>query len=88
MAMKENTRKVLDYLKEVNGKKDVTAAMVAEELGLEKKSVDGSFTSFQKKGFGIREEAQVKEGDKYVNVKYLRLTQAGLDFDPDAEVEA
>lgn len=84
MAMKENTRKVLDYLKDTQGS-DVTAAMVAEALGIEKKSVDGSFTSFQKKGWGIREEAQVKEGDKYVNVKYLRLTPAGLAYDPDAE---
>ena len=84
MAMKENTRKVLDYLKDTQGS-DVTAAMVAEALGIEKKSVDGSFTSFQKKGWGVREEAQVKEGDKYENVKYLRLTTAGLAYDPDAE---
>ena len=85
MAMKENTRKVLDYLKETHGVKDVTAAMVAEELDLEKRSVDGSFTSFVKKGFGVREEAQILDGDKYVNVKYLRLTPAGIAFDPDAE---
>lgn len=87
MAMKENTRKVLDYLKDSQGS-DVTAAMVAQELGLEKRSVDGSFTSFVKKGLGVREEAQVLEGDKYVNVKYLRLTPAGLAFDPDAEEAA
>lgn len=87
MAMKENTRKVLDYLKDSQGS-DVTAAMVAKELGLEKRSVDGSFTSFVKKGLGVREEAQVLEGDKYVNVKYLRLTPAGLAFDPDAEEAA
>lgn len=36
MAMKENSRKVLNYLKEVNGS-NVTAADVAEALGLEKR---------------------------------------------------
>ena len=84
MAMKENTRRVLDYLKSVDGS-DVTAADVAEALGLEKKSVDGSFTSFQKQGLGVREPAQVEIDGKYVDVKFLRLTPAGLAFDPDAE---
>lgn len=40
MAMKENTRKVFDYLKD-NTDKDLTAADVAEALGLEKRQVDG-----------------------------------------------
>ena len=33
MAMKPNTKAVLEYLKSVHGKKDVTAADVAAELG-------------------------------------------------------
>ena len=37
MAMKENSRKVLDYLKSVNGQ-NVTSADVAEALGFEKRS--------------------------------------------------
>jgi len=36
MAMKENSKKVLNYLKEVNGA-NVTAADVAEALGIEKR---------------------------------------------------
>ena len=44
MAMKENSKKVFNYLKQINGT-DVTAADVAEALGLEKRSVDGIFTS-------------------------------------------
>lgn len=42
--MKENSKKVFSYLKEVNGA-EVTAADVAEALGLEKRQVDGIFTS-------------------------------------------
>ena len=54
MAMKENSVKVLNYLKGINGA-DVTAADVAEALDLPKKSVDGIFTSaIQRKGLGIR----------------------------------
>lgn len=83
-VMKENTRKVFDYLKENNGA-DLTAQEVAEALGLEKRSVDGSFTSFQKKGYGVREPAEVELADgTHQKVKYLRLTEAGMAFDPDA----
>lgn len=85
-AMKENTRKVLDYLKENNGQ-DLTAADVAEALGLEKRQVDGIFTSaLQRKGFGVREQAEIELKDgSHQKVKYLRLTEEGLALDPDAQ---
>lgn len=40
MAMKENSKNVLNYLKENKGV-NLTAADVAEALGLEKRQVDG-----------------------------------------------
>lgn len=88
MAMNENSRKVLEYLKSVNGQ-DVTAADVAEALGLEKRSVDGSFTAaIQRKGLGIRTPAEIElEDGTHKSVKFLSLTEAGMNFDPDAEVE-
>ena len=88
MAMKENSKKVLNYLKEVNGS-NVTAADVAEALGLEKRSVDGIFTSaIQRKGYGERIPAEVELPDgTHKAVKLLRLTPAGMAFDPTA-VEA
>ena len=89
MAMKENSKKVLNYLKEINGEK-VTAADVAEGLGMEKRSVDGIFTSaIQRKGLGVRVPAEVEmEDGTHKAVKFLTLTDEGLAFDPDAEVEA
>ena len=89
MAMKENSKRVLNYLKEVNGE-NVTAADVAEALGLEKRSVDGIFTSaIQRKGLGVRVPAEVEmEDGTHKAVKFLTLTDEGLAFDPDAEVEA
>ena len=84
MAMNENSKKILNYLKEVNGQ-NVTAADVAAALGLEKRSVDGSFTSaIQRKGLGIRTPAEVELDDgSHKQVKFLSLTAEGLAFDPD-----
>lgn len=83
--MTENSRKVFDYLKQINGA-DVTAQDVANALSLEKRSVDGIFTAFQKKGFGVRTPAEIElENGTHKAVKFLSLTPAGMAFDPDAE---
>ena len=88
-AMKENTKKVFEFLRTVNGQ-NVTSADVAEALGLEKRSLDGIFTSaIQKKGYGVRVPAEVElEDGSHKSVKFLRLTEAGMTLDlenPDAE---
>ena len=87
--MKENSKKVLNYLKEINGS-DVTAADVAETLGLEKRQVDGIFTSaIQRKGLGIRVPAEIElEDGTHKAIKFLQLTDEGMAFDPDATEEA
>ena len=89
MAMKENTRKVFDYLKSIHGE-NVIAADVAEACGLEKRQVDGIFTSaLARKGLGVRVPAEIELDDgTHKAVKFLKLTDAGIAFDPDAEVEA
>lgn len=88
MAMKENSKKVLEYLKKVNGQ-DVTSADVAEALGLEKRSVDGIFTSaIQRKGLGVRTPAEIElEDGTHKAIKFLSLTAEGMNFDPDADAE-
>ena len=86
--MKENSRKVFEYLKANNGT-DLTAADVAAALNLEKRSVDGIFTSaIQRKGLGVRTPAEIElEDGTHKAVKLLSLTPAGMAFDPDAEEE-
>jgi len=86
--MKESTKTVIKYLQSLNNK-DVTAADVAEALGMEKKSVDGVFTAaLQRKDLGYRQEAEIEiEGGKHKTVKFLKLTDAGFDLDVDAEPE-
>ena len=89
MAMKENSKKVLNYLKEVAGE-NVTAADVAVALGLEKRQVDGIFTSaIQRKQLGVRTPAEIElEDGTHKQVKFLSLTPAGMAIDPDATEEA
>ena len=83
MAMKENSRLVLDYLK-AHKDDDMTAKDVAAALNLADKQVNGIFTSaLQKKGLGIR----VPADGTHATVKFLKLTDAGLAFDPDADAE-
>ena len=88
MAISENSAKVLNYLKEVNGQQ-VTAADVAEALGLEKRQVDGIFTSaIQRKGLGVRTPAEIElEDGTHKQVKFLSLTAEGMAFDPSADAE-
>ena len=64
----------------------MTAADVAAALGLEKRSVDGIFTSaIQRKGLGIRTPAEMElEDGSHKPIKLLSLTEAGMAFDPDA----
>lgn len=88
MAMKENSKNVLNYLKGINGAQ-VTAADVAEALGLEKRQVDGIFTSaIQRKGLGVRTPAEIElEDGTHKAVKFLSLTAEGMSFDPEADAE-
>jgi DNA-binding MarR family transcriptional regulator len=84
-ALKENSKKVLAYVVEHDGE-DFTAKDIAEETGLEVRSVNGIITSaFQKKGYMVREEAEITlENGTHDKVKFIRLTDAGRAFDPEA----
>ena len=88
MAMKENSKKILMYLKEHNDE-DLTAQDIAEALGLEKRQVDGSFTSaIQRKELGVRIPAERENPDgTHDKIKLLKLNDAGLAFNPDEPTE-
>ena len=85
MAMTEKSKAVLNYLKEHDGE-DLTSGDVALALGVEKRSIDGTFTSLQKKGYGVRVPAEVElEDGTHKAVKFLKLTDEGFNADPDAD---
>jgi hypothetical protein len=89
MAFSENSKKVLTFLQGI-GDANLTAADVAEKLGIEdKRVVNGVFTALQKKELGKRVEAEIElEDGTHQKVKFLKLTDAGKTFDPNAEADA
>ena len=81
--MSDTIKAIFAYLEENKGN-IVTLDDMAAALNIEKRSVNGSFNSLVRKGFAARTPVTV-EAD--VAVKYLVLTDAGLDFDPTADAE-
>ena len=77
MAMSENSVKILNYLKN-NAGKNLTSADVAEALDLGKATVNGAFTAMQKKGLGVRVDAEIPGA---VEVSFLTISDAGRDAD-------
>lgn len=86
--MTENSRKVFEYLKNAGAGKKFTTKEVQTALGFEKAgSVTGSVTGLVKKGYAERfkETVEVDDG-KTKEISYFCLTDAGMNFDPDADV--
>lgn len=93
--MKENSIKVLNYVKENQGE-NFTAADIAGALDMDVKSVNGIITaSFQRhkevdEATGektivpvmIREEAVIETAEGNKTVKFIRLTEFGKTFEP------
>lgn len=87
--LKPNSRTVYEFVKANDGK-NITAADIAEGTGLDVKVVNGIVTSaFQKKGLMERIPAEVElEDGSHKPVKFIRLTDDGKAFNPDAEEKA
>ena len=81
-TVSEKNLVVLNYLKENQGTR-MTAADIAEALGLEKKSVDGIVTSgLQRKGYAERIPAEIElEDGTHKPVKFIQATAAGMAYD-------
>lgn len=88
MALKENSRKVFDYVLAHDGE-NMTAADIAEGTGIGIQSVNGIVTSaFQRKKLMERKPAEIElEDGTHKPVKFIRLTDEGRAFDPDAPDE-
>ena len=80
--MGETVNKIINYLS--NAADHVTLDDLAAAIGVEKRSVNGSFNALVKKGLCARTPAKV---EAMVPVKYLVLTEAGLAFDPTSSAE-
>ena len=85
--MTEGSRKVFEFLKQAGAGVAFTTKEVQDALGFEKAgSVTGSVTGLCKKGYAERFTETVEdENGKKTEVKKFALTEAGANFDPDAE---
>ena len=83
-GMSENSRKVLQFLKDNYGTK-FTCKDVMTALGFEKAgTVTGSITGLAKKGLVDKFTETVEIDGKQKEVKYFQLNEAGREYDPDA----
>jgi predicted alternative tryptophan synthase beta-subunit len=93
--MKENTKKVLEYLKKVDGVEEVTAADIAKKLQLGLRQVNGIVTSaFTKKKYAVRIPAEIEDPTTHTHkpISLIRLTDLGRSLDengnePSTEAE-
>ncbi len=84
--MKENTKKVFRYVESMDGE-NITAADVADAVGIGLRSANGIITSFTKKGLMERKPAEEELPDgTHKSIKLIVLTEKGREFDPDAVV--
>ena len=79
--MSDTIKAIFDFLAANKGE-IVTLDDMATALNADKRAVNGSFNSLVRKGFAARTPVTV-EAD--VAVKYLVLTDAGMELDPTAE---
>ena len=75
--MSENSVKLLTYLQNHASEK-MTLEQIADNTGIPKATVTGTFTSFVRKGWGVREEAQV---NGTADVVFLQVTDDGKTAD-------
>ena len=95
MALKENSRIVFDFVKTHDGE-DFTAQDIADATGISVKAVNGIVTSaFQRHKdkdknelpLMIRIPAEIEDPTTGLHkaVKFIQLTDAGREFDPEEE---
>lgn len=95
MALKENSKIVFNFVKAHDGE-DFTAQDIADATGLSVRAVNGIVTSaFQRYKDAeknevplmVRVPAEIEDPETGLHkaIKFIQLTDAGREFDPDAE---
>ena len=93
--MTENSRKVLETLKaHYAEEKQWLTSELAQAAGVTAPTVTGAVTGLVKKGFALRTPGttivkSIKDGQEVESekeVKFISLTEAGYNYDPDAVV--
>lgn len=89
--MTANASVIFEFMKNHPGE-EMTKQEIAAQTGLSVQAVTGTTNSLIKKGYAVesQETVEVTEGEKVKTkiVKRVKLTDAGLAYDPVAEEEA
>lgn len=89
-AVSEKSKIVLDYLKSI-GDQNVTAKDIADALDMTDKAVNGIVTAglIRNKNYAERIPAEIElEDGTHKAIKFIRLTDAGKNYDHAAAVAA
>lgn len=85
--MTENSRKVFEFLKK-NKDKELTKYEIVEELDVPISAVTGCINNLVKKKFA-EERMEIlmplHQGQKPSTIRWVKLTELGLAYDPDEE---
>lgn len=81
--MSENAQAIIAHLVATNNA-PATLDDLADALNIDKKKVNGAFNALVKKGFCARVAATIEAP---VTVKYLVLTEDGMNYDPANDAE-
>ena len=85
--MTENSKKVFEFLKKNYGK-EFSKHDLVEQLDIPMSAVSGSINGLVTKDFAVERimtaPARFK-GDKTAELRYVKLTEAGYNFDPDED---
>lgn len=81
--LKEKTRELFDYVKSHGGR--VSRDELIEGLGVASASITGRISSLVKNGLATYEKVTVEGCDKPVG--FVELTDAGMAYNPDEDVE-
>lgn len=85
--MTENSRKILEFLQKNYGK-EFTKHELVEKLDVTMSTVTGSINGLVHKGYATERIETLSarfSGEKATEVRYVQLTKAGLEYDPDEE---
>ena len=85
--MTENARLILNFMKE-NPNREMTKQEIAAELSVSVQTVTGTMKNLLTKGYATERQEDIDVNGVSKVAKYVKITSAGLEYDPDAEEEA
>jgi len=85
--MTENAKKVLNFLQKNYGK-EFTKHEIVEKIDINMSAVSGSVNGLVSRGLATERRELIQgrfKGEKDTEIRYVKLTEKGKEYDPDEE---